>query len=207
MPEIEKNYKQEFEKKQGEHSTPVIVVTEPHSKRSNVDEIEEPGKPTPPPTPEYELTAEKLAAVLKGSQTIVIDEPEVADGKLYAKIDEEIVDFILPQEVSPSKITHEVGDSNTIITTEAGVFDADNGYHVYLEIEGSGTHYGADFTVFPYNQSTCLTVFNMVIENGGVSSVKECYGSLNEQGQLVIDLPIVMTPESQNTVIHFKRII
>lgn len=203
MPIIDKDYKQEFEKKQGEHSTPVHVITEPYKKRSNYDDVEEVGKPFIP-TPEYELTAEKLGAVLKGSQTVVIDEPEVHDGKLYAKIDEEVLEFILPQEINPTYISHEVGTTNTVITTDVGVLDADYGYHVYLEIESSGVHYGADFTVYPYNQDTCLSVFSMLL---GGEEPSLCFGSLNEQGQLVIDLPVVMTPESQDTIIHVKRVI
>lgn len=45
MPEINKPYaKQEFEKKGFEKGADAIVVTPAHEKRSNIDEIDDPGK-------------------------------------------------------------------------------------------------------------------------------------------------------------------
>mgnify|MGYP003296734238 CR=1 FL=1 len=148
------------------------------------------------------LTPDTLLNILEGSESISVDLNEDGD-KVQVKIDEDLMDFILPKEVPVASIDHEVGESNTIIVVKPGIFDDDNGYHVYLEVEGSGSHYGADFTVFPYNTATCITPFHMLIDN----DVKECFASLNENGQLSIDLPMVMTPESQTTNIHHKRII
>lgn len=149
-----------------------------------------------------DLTPAKLESILKGSESIVVDRSE--DGEhTVVSIDEDVLDFILPKEVPLAKIVHEPSTANTIITVEPGVLSDEHGYFVTLEVEGEGSHFGASFTVFPYNDSQCLTAFHMLVDN----DVKECFAHLGSDGSLVIDIPTVMTPESQDTIIHFKRII
>lgn len=211
------NYPSKYQKDtlvDGGRGQPSIVETAPGKQIVNTPTVKEvkelagyEHEPGPIPTP-YELTAAKLAAVLVGSAHVVINEGEHGtqqEGKLVADLDQDVLDFLFPKDIPTSKITHDPGTTNTIITVEPGTIDTTHAYHVYLEIEGTGTHYGADFTVFAYNGSTCITTFNILPPNAEEPLVG--FASFDDQGALNIDIPVVMTPKSESTLIYVKRVI
>lgn len=181
-----------------QHQNPVIV--------EDIKDIAvEPGELPPQPEP-YVLTVAKLLAVLKGSSHISVDEGQVGtadEDKVVVKVDQDVVDFLFPKEIALADIEHSVTTGNTVITTSAEILDHQHSYDVTLEIEGDGSHYGAKFTVFANNGSTCLSVFYLDVEG----EIKECFASMDNQGSLHINLPFEMAPESQDTIITFKRAI
>lgn len=139
---------------------------------------------------------------LIGSEYIVVDDDETGLNK-QVRLDLDAVEFLVPKKVPLSEIEHEPSTDNTIITVKPGLLNSNYGYHINFEVESTGSHFGASFDVLPYNSAQCLVVFYMLENN----DVKECFAHLGNDGSLVIDIPVVMTPESQNTVIHYKRVI
>lgn len=145
-----------------------------------------------------ELTIAELQKFIKGSDYINFDVAE--DGKkLVISLDQDCVDFLFPIEVADADITTTIAESST--TIEVDGLDETNGYTIYLEIEGSGTHAGASFTVFPYNSATCLTPFKLVLD-----SEVDCYGSLDENGKLNISVDAALG-ENDIVKVHYKRVI
>lgn len=209
MEEIKENYPSKFQKDivvDGGRKQEAIVNTTPGKQVVNLPEVKdvkglagvEHGA-GPIPTP-YELTAQKLHEVLNGSESIVADVSE--DGKkIIVKIDEEVLDFILPKEVPTSKIIHEADATHTTITIESGVFDVTHCYDIKIEIEGNGVHYGIVTSVFPYDGSEAIVTTHLTV-NG---TTEEVFASMSSNGVVNIIVPFVMTPESETTTIFYKR--
>ena len=155
-------------------------------------------------SPVYKLTAQDLIKVLKAAQGrhIVVDLDEDHE-KVVVALDHDVEEFLFPKEIATAKITHEVGQSNTVIVVAPGEIDAGNSYHLYLEIEGEGAHYGADVTIFAYNGATCLSPFSILVDG----QVETGFASIDSTGQINLDVPMVMTPESQATHIYIKRVV
>lgn len=137
-----------------------------------------------------------------GSDYIVVDDSESGDEKVIS-LDADAVEFLIPKEVPLASIDHDPGETDTLITIAPGLFDVDNGYELLVEIEGSGVHYGFVAHVFPYNGSEAI-VTTLLSVNG---TTKEVYTSMTSGGQVSITVPFVMTPESQDTKIFYKRVI
>lgn len=164
---MSKDYKQEFSKEQGEHSTPVIVVVPPHQKRMNIDEI---GKPVD--LVEY-----------VGSKYIVVDYAE--DGThLEIRLDQDVVDALVPREVNEEEmtITPDAAASTITFSMPDDVNYEHKHIHLMFEVEGSGVHYGGDVVVHPEDSSPCFSAgrllvngefydFSATINDGDVSIV------------------------------------
>lgn len=186
----------------GEESEKAIVETAP---RENI--VEQPTvnnvKSLVAGRKDEPLTPAQLLDLLKGSEFVSVDLSD--DGKhVTVKLDADAIDYLVPVEVPTAKITHEIGESSSTIIVANDVLDADSHYEVIFEIEGTGTHFGSSFTVFPQNASPCFTVGHLDV--GG--ELKEYYATMNGEGQLSILIDgVVLTPESQTTTIFVKKLI
>lgn len=189
MADTEQVYLKEI----GEHKKEAIVVTPSRDKRSNYDDDT---------ADEKREFAGDVLDVLRGSDHITVDVAE--DGQhIVLDLDRDVLDFIFPFEIPTSAITHEVGETNTVVVINSDKIDAQHHYQVIFEVEGEGLHYGCDFVVFPENSAQCL--ISKLVTIGGEELT--LYASMEDNGVINITVPAVMHPESEDTKVFVKRVI
>lgn len=155
----------------GQFGTPVIVGTQEHKKRSNIDDI---GGLT-------HVVVEGKEYL--GSKHIIVDLDESGE-HIEIRLDKDIVDSIIPREVAQDDMTITPTSAASTISFLIADDIHYEGKHINLmfEVENSGVHYGGNVIVHPADESQCFSGGRLLV-NG---SFKDFSATIDENGQISI---------------------
>lgn len=148
------------------------------------------------------ITPSELLENIEGSDEVIVDLNQ-GDSKVQVRLDQDVKDVLFYKQCALADIEHDIGESNTIISLNGELFDPDSCYDIVLEIEGTGSHYGTRLVAMPYNNSQCFTSASLYMATDEDVKV---ITTMDNDGQINITLlGYLMTPESQTTTVHYKK--
>lgn len=163
MSEINKKYaEQNFHKEDFTREQKAIVNTEPHTKRSNVDEVGISAK-------ERGLAIQQIIDILKGSKDIVVDVNETGNA-IIVKLDEDLRIKEFPSnklELTP------LGEESYIFApTEQNIIDTTKYIEVFVRFDNGSSHTSYSVIMQPTVNGETMVNYAVFGDGTNVGSVK-----------------------------------